>query len=85
MFPNPNPFIAGENISSLSVFIPENYFDLPGSNEFVKEIEQSTVLNGVTILGGLWTFMSGAFAIIFGSSLLLVAFGKSSLFLIHGG
>ena len=85
MFPDPNPLIAGENISPLRVLIPENYFDLPRSNEFMKEVEQSTVLNGVTILSGLWTFMSGTFAIIFGSSLLLVAFGKSSLFLIHGG
>jgi len=45
----------------------------------VKDVEQSTIIGGTSILGGLWTFMTGIFSLIFGSSLLLVLFGKPSL------
>jgi len=47
---------------------------LRGSTELIKEVEQSSILTGTSILGGLWTFMAGIFSFVFGSSLLLVLF-----------
>jgi len=81
VFPDPNPPISGEIFSSLRILIPQDpgFFYLPGSFELVKDVEQSTIIGGTSILGGLWTFMTGIFSLIFGSSLLLVLFGKPSL------
>ena len=81
VFPDPNPPISGETFSSLRILIPSDSFDfnLPGSLELVRDVEQSTIIGGTSILGGLWTFMTGIFSLVFGSSLLLVIFGKPSL------
>ena len=81
MFPDPDPPITGENISSIRIFIPAggSGLEIPGMNELEKEVRQSTLLDGTSLLGGVWTFMTGIFSLIFGSSLLLVAFGKSYL------
>ena len=81
VFPDPDPPITGENISSIRIFIPAggSGLEIPGMNELEKEVRQSTLLDGTSLLGGVWTFMTGIFSLIFGSSLLLVAFGKSYL------
>jgi len=77
--PDPSPPISGKNLSSLRIFIPSGANYLPRGLESVKEVKQSTILTGTSILGGLWTFMTGFFSLIFGSSLLLVVFGKPYL------
>ena len=82
VFPDPDPPILGENVSSLRIFIPSDTAGLPGTNEVVKDVKQFSVLGGTSILGGVWTFMTGIFSLIFGSSLLLVIFGRSSLLLL---
>jgi len=82
VFPDPEPPISGENSSSLRIFIPGYPGDLPGSNELIKEVKPSSILTGISTLGGIWTFMTGIFSLVFGSPLLLVLFGKSSLFLL---
>jgi len=81
VFPDPNPPISGEIFSSLRILIPGNdlFSTVHGSKGLVKDVEQSTIIGGTSILGGLWTFMTGIFSLIFGSSLLLVLFGKPSL------
>ena len=81
MFPDPDPPITGENVSSIRIFIPAGGYGLgiPGMNELEKEVKQSTLLDGTSLLGGVWTFMTGIFSFIFGSSLLLVVFGKPYL------
>ena len=80
VFPDSNPPISGEIFSSLRIFIPADLFSvlLPGANELVRDIGQSTIIGETSILGGLWTFMTGIFSLIFGSSLLLVIFGTPS-------
>lgn len=35
-----------------------------------------SVISGLALLGGAWTFVNGVFAAIFGSTLLLVLFGE---------
>ncbi|XP_006457527.1 hypothetical protein AGABI2DRAFT_123388 [Agaricus bisporus var. bisporus H97] len=44
-----------------------------------REQSSNSVLNGFALLGGVWTFISGLFATIFGCSLLLVLFGIKPL------
>jgi len=80
VFPDSNPPISGEFFSSLRIFIPADLFSvlLPGANESVRDVGQSTIIGETSILGGLWTFMTGIFSLIFGSSLLLVIFGTPS-------
>ena len=75
MFPDPDPPITGENVSSIRIFIARVGYGLV-MNELEKEVRQSTLLDGTSLLGGVWTFMTG---IIFGSSLFLVVFGKLHL------
>jgi len=82
VFPDPDPPMSGENLSSLRLFIPGELTLLPGSEETVKEVKEFSILTGTSILGGLWTFMTGIFSLIFGSSLLLVLFGEPSLSLL---
>jgi len=78
VFPDPDPPITGENVSSIRIFIPRVGYGLV-MNELEKEVRQSTLLDGTSLLGGVWTFMTGIFSLIFGSSLFLVVFGKLHL------
>jgi len=79
--PDPDPSISEKILSSLRIFIPEDLVLLPGSKVMIQDVRQSTILTGTSILGGLWTFMTGIFSLIFGSSLLLVLFGEPRLLL----
>ncbi|KAF9446638.1 hypothetical protein P691DRAFT_761439 [Macrolepiota fuliginosa MF-IS2] len=78
VFPDPNTISHRNNTSSLQVFIPQK--DLRTQKYQVKqEYRDNSVVTGFSVLGGLWTFLNGTFAIIFGSSLLLVLFGIKPL------
>lgn len=44
-----------------------------------QEYSESTVLSGLALVGGVWTFVNGLFAAVFGSTLLLVLFGMYCL------
>jgi len=81
VFPDHDPPISGENLSSLRILIPESPGLISGSNELVREVKPS-ILTGISTLGGIWTFITSIFSLVFGSPLLLVLFGKSSLFLL---
>jgi len=82
VFPDPDPPISGESFSSLRIFIPGESSQISGSNELVKEVKPSSILTGISTFGGIWTFITGIFSLVFGSSLLLVLFGKPSSFLL---
>ncbi len=43
--------------------------------EVEREYLEGSVLNGLALVGGVWTLVNGVFAAIFGSTLLLVLFG----------
>jgi len=43
----------------------------------VQEYKENSVLSGVASIGGLWTFLGGLFAILFGSSIIRTLFGKA--------
>ncbi|KAJ7453870.1 hypothetical protein FB451DRAFT_1519350 [Mycena latifolia] len=52
------------------------------ATEFVQETVDATALSGVATFGGFWTFLNGAFALLFGANVIYFAFGewKRSLF-----
>ena len=55
-------------------------FAMIDSSELVltQDDREYSVLNGFSEIGGLWTFISGVFAAVFGSSLMRVLFGGFS-------
>jgi hypothetical protein len=62
------------NISTLHLS-PSNFLDYGWT--IVQDYRQYSVWNGFSSIGGLWTFLNGIFAIVFGSSMLVVLFGMS--------
>ena len=45
--------------------------------DIIRDTKKNTFLSGFSKIGGLWTFLSGIFAAIFGSSLIRILFGAS--------
>ncbi|PPQ79193.1 hypothetical protein CVT26_000442 [Gymnopilus dilepis] len=58
------------DISTFRVFLQHDYSDL----KTLQSYRQQDTLSGFAAVGGLWTFLSGIFAAIFGSSLLRILF-----------
>ncbi|KAJ7203111.1 hypothetical protein GGX14DRAFT_652603 [Mycena pura] len=50
-----------------------------GPCQIFQEATDSSTLSGVTNLGGFWTFVNGAFALLFGANIIYFAFGHSLL------
>lgn len=77
LFPNPSPLTLEANISSLRLF---PLLDNDTYYRMIQDSKENSVLSGFALMGGLWTFLNGIFAIIFGSTLLLVLFGMPLFF-----
>ena len=43
---------------------------------FTQDSRENSLINGFSEIGGLWTFLSGIFAVVFGISLMRVLFGR---------
>ena len=77
VFPDPqaaNPYLGiprSTNISTLRAFLYDGDFGWT----LLQDYRDKSVLNGFASVGGLWTFLSGIFTIVFGSSLLRMLFG----------
>ena len=73
LFPDPSPLIPrSENISTLRIFCP--IFD--GETVSIQENKVQTVWGGISATGGIWTFLNGFFAMVFGQSLFHIFFGS---------
>jgi hypothetical protein len=44
---------------------------------FIRDNREDSLVRGISEIGGLWTSLSGIFAVVFGISLMRVLFGKS--------
>jgi len=42
---------------------------------FIQDSRENSIINGFSQIGGLWTVLSGIFAVVFGISLMRVLFG----------
>jgi len=71
--PDPSPLIPRhENTATLRIYVQDD----PSNFVFVEEYREKSVLGGFAAVGGFWTFINGAFAVIFGSSLMFILFGR---------
>ena len=48
---------------------------------FIQDNREHSLVNGFSQIGGLWTFLSGLFSVVFGISLMRIIFGKFTHFL----
>jgi hypothetical protein len=69
--PNPDGGFDRNN-ATLSLFQRTPY-----PTRHFQETVDSTVIGGMATFGGFWTFINGAFAILFGANVLYFAFGES--------
>lgn len=80
----PDPDFANSDSNNATATLRLTYkgvFDVVQTGFTVQRDQPgSTVFNGFALLGGIWTFINGAFAMIFGCRLLLVLFGKKHFF-----
>jgi len=52
-----DPPISEKGFLSLKIYLTGDTPMLHRLTELIKEVEQSSILTGTSILGGLWTFM----------------------------
>lgn len=69
----PDPLHNGSDAATLRIIMARPISD----TAFQQDSSANSVVNGFALLGGVWTFVSGAFAAIFGSTLLFVLFGMT--------
>ncbi|KAJ6535388.1 hypothetical protein DFH09DRAFT_1404504 [Mycena vulgaris] len=69
--PDPSSDAIGSNISTLTLYRTET-----GVQTLIQDTVDATGLSGVATFGGLWTFINGTFAFVFGANVVYFAFGK---------
>lgn len=70
--PDPSPIDPKDNnTATLRLAPPFNPYEYAVEQEYVEH----SVLSGLALMGGIWTSLNGVFAMVFGSTLLLVLFG----------
>ncbi|KAJ7630021.1 hypothetical protein DFH06DRAFT_1480114 [Mycena polygramma] len=77
------PAALGPNSSSLRLRMRD---DVLYSHQTVRDFTDSSVLNGLATAGGFWTFVNGAFAMVFGANILYFLFRRrplSALGIVH--
>jgi hypothetical protein len=57
--------------STLSIYQPEF-----SPTKFIQEYTESSAVGGLATVGGLWTFINGAFALFFGANIIYFLFGE---------
>ena len=84
VFPDPEAAAASSNITrgpdvaNIRILSPNDFSNW----KLVLDCREKSVLKGFAVGGGLWTFLCGAFATIYGPSLMQILFGMTS-YMIH--
>ncbi|KAJ7636699.1 hypothetical protein FB45DRAFT_1001690 [Roridomyces roridus] len=79
----PYPLAADAANDTATLLLYQPY---PQAIKLQQDTADSTLLSGLATFGGFWTFVNGAFALLFGANLVYFAFGRrplSALGLIH--
>ncbi|KAF8995732.1 hypothetical protein BDZ89DRAFT_1084587 [Hymenopellis radicata] len=77
LMPNPSTDIARENnTASLYLYM---YPHRVSEWTIVADTQEDTVLSGLSLVGGFWTFANGLVAFFFGSRLVLIFFGNKPI------
>ncbi|KAJ7453784.1 hypothetical protein FB451DRAFT_1280786 [Mycena latifolia] len=72
--PHPSSDAGGSNITTLTLLQRD-----ASATRFVQDTVDPSVLSGVATFGGFWTFLNGAFALVFGANVIYFAFGRRPL------
>jgi len=76
VYPDPSDTIPqGKNISTIRIFVQGDLSD----TKIVSDYRATSALSGFSTVGGLWTTLSGIFAILFGGSLFHLISGSKPL------
>jgi hypothetical protein len=74
LIPDPSPPVTPTgNISTLRL----NSYPVDDGWTVIQDYRRYSILNGFSGVGGLWTFLSGIYAAVFGCSILRVLRGNS--------
>ena len=71
-----SPPKSTSNITSLRLRMRDDIGVYP--TEIVQDYVDASVLDGLATFGGFWTFVNGAFAMVFGANLLYFLFREST-------
>ncbi|KAJ6588396.1 hypothetical protein B0H19DRAFT_1099127 [Mycena capillaripes] len=77
---DPSPPDLGPNTPSLRVHMRDDVGDV---SSIVQDYADASVLNGLATFGGFWTFVNGAFAMVFGANILYFSSGDGRF--LHSG
>ncbi|KAJ7234812.1 hypothetical protein C8J57DRAFT_1479845 [Mycena rebaudengoi] len=72
---NINHLEASEPFSSTVTLLPREHYP----TKWVQESAATTPLDGISTVGGLWTFVEGVFVLLFGANVIYFAFGRRPL------
>jgi hypothetical protein len=81
LFPDPDTSPASSNmarspdVANIRILSPNDF----SSWSLIQDYRERSVLKGFAVVGGLWTFLCGVFAMVFGPSLLHLLFGTALL------
>ncbi|KAJ7453781.1 hypothetical protein FB451DRAFT_1519179 [Mycena latifolia] len=78
--PDPSNDTSGSNIATLTLLQP--YYM---ASTLIQDTVDNTTLSGVATFGGFWTFLNGAFALVFGANVIYFAFGKWECSILYNG
>ncbi|KAJ7186987.1 hypothetical protein C8R46DRAFT_282506 [Mycena filopes] len=67
------------SLSTQEIYTPRLNNLQPFADEYLRDTADSTVLTGIATFGGFWTFVNGAFTLIFGANVFYFAFGRRPL------
>ncbi|KAJ7208618.1 hypothetical protein GGX14DRAFT_633474 [Mycena pura] len=73
--PNPNSEGNASHITQLT--LQQQYLRTPV--QYFRDTTDSSALSGASSLGGFWTFVNGAFVLLFGANVIYFAFGRRPL------
>lgn len=76
MFPDPevpaaSSITRGPDVANIRILSPNDFSDW----RLIQDYRERSVLKGFAVVGGLWTFLCGVFATIYGPSLMQILFG----------
>lgn len=69
-----------QDVSTLRLFFQGNW----GDTHVIQDYRQNSVIAGFAGVGGLWTTLSGIFALLFGASMLQILYGQYKFNLLYG-
>jgi hypothetical protein len=69
--PDPTFIVPSPDVSTMRIFLQNDFTDW----RITQDSQEKSVLKGFSVVGGLWAFFGGIFAMLFGKSIMQILFG----------